>query len=100
MESVIRVIPRQDFNLELTFATGETRLFDMRPYLDKGVFQRLKDPALFQQAYVAFDTVCWPGNLDIAPETLYDRSRPLASEGSAAERASVHDPGAPYGNER
>ena len=28
----------------------------------------------FGQAYVAFDTVCWPGNLDIAPETLYDRS--------------------------
>jgi hypothetical protein len=31
---------------------------------------------MFKQAYVAYDTVCWPGNLDIAPETLYDRSRP------------------------
>ncbi|MFH1076151.1 MAG: DUF2442 domain-containing protein [Pseudomonadota bacterium] len=29
------------------------------------------------QAYVALDTVCWPGDLDIAPETLYDRSVPL-----------------------
>jgi len=28
----------------LKFNTGETRLFDARPYLDKGVFQRLKDP--------------------------------------------------------
>lgn len=66
---------RDDFHLELKFSTGEAGLFDMRPYLDKGVFRRLQDLALFKQAYVAFDTVCWPGNLDIAPETLYDRSR-------------------------
>lgn len=77
MESVIRVCAQDNFHLELNFSTGETRLFDARPYLEKGVFQRLKDPALFKQAYVAFDTVCWPGNLDIAPETLYDRSKPV-----------------------
>jgi hypothetical protein len=76
MESVIQVRPRDDFRLEVTFDTGETRLFDARPYLEKGVFRRLQNPALFTQAYVAFDTVCWPGNLDIAPETLYDRSTP------------------------
>jgi hypothetical protein len=76
MESVIAVLPHDDFSLELKFNTGETRLFDARPYLEKGVFQRLRNPALFKQAYVAFDTVCWPGNLDIAPETLYDKSQP------------------------
>jgi hypothetical protein len=76
MESVIQVRPRDDFRLELTFNTGETRLFDARPYLEKGVFRRLLNPALFKQAYVAFDTECWPGNLDIAPETLFDRSTP------------------------
>lgn len=76
MESIICVRAQDNFHLELKFNTGETRLFDARPYLEKGVFQRLKDPTLFKQAYVAFDTVCWPGNLDIAPETLYDRSKP------------------------
>ena len=74
MESVVSVHPDQEFHLRLRFNTGETRLFDARPYLDKGAFQRLRDKHLFNQAYVAFDTVCWPGNLDIAPETLYDRS--------------------------
>lgn len=75
METVIQLNAREDYTLELTFDTGEMRFFDARPYLDKGVFARLKDPVLFKQAYVAFGTVCWPGHLDISPETLYDRSR-------------------------
>lgn len=77
MESVVKVIPKDDYKMLITFSTGETKLFDARPYLEKGVFIRLKDPELFKQAYVAFDTVCWPGDLDIAPETLYDRSQVL-----------------------
>ena len=74
MESVIAVHAKDSYKLELTFNTGELRLFDATPYLEKGVFQKLKDQTLFKQAYVAFDTVCWPGNFDISPETLYDKS--------------------------
>ncbi len=79
MELVRSVRVHDDYELEIEFSNGEVRLFDAKPYLEKGVFQTLKDPARFRQAYVAFDTVCWPGNLDIAPETLYDRSRPQGS---------------------
>ncbi|TSA21564.1 MAG: DUF2442 domain-containing protein [Betaproteobacteria bacterium] len=77
MESVTHVIPREDFSLDLWFNTGDHRVFDARPYLTQGVFTRLQDISLFKQAFVALDTVCWPGNLDIAPETLYDRSVPI-----------------------
>ncbi|MDF1553496.1 MAG: DUF2442 domain-containing protein [Deferrisomatales bacterium] len=75
MQCVTKVVPKEDYHLLVTFSTGETKMFDARPYLEKGVFTRLKDKQLFNQAYVAYDTICWPGNLDIAPETLYDRSR-------------------------
>lgn len=77
MESVIKVLPRDDYHLELWFDTNEHRLFDARPYLTKGVFTRLRDIDLFKQAFVALDTVCWPGSLDIAPDTLYDCSSPI-----------------------
>ncbi|MEI7817737.1 MAG: DUF2442 domain-containing protein [Desulfuromonadales bacterium] len=77
MERVINAIPKNNFSLEIEFNTGEKRLFDARPYLTRGVFQILQDERLFMQAYVALDTVCWPGDLDIAPETLYDRSIPI-----------------------
>ena len=77
MESVISVTPKDNHLLELKFNTGEMRLFDATPYLEKGVFKKLKNKTLFNQAYVAFDTVCWPGNLDISPDTLYLKSHAI-----------------------
>ena len=79
MEKVTRVNATDDYLLELTFSTGEQRVFDAKPYLTKGVFGALQDTTKFRQAYIAFDTVCWPGNLDISPTTLYVRSRALAT---------------------
>ena len=78
MESVIRVNAKENYCLEIWFDTGEHRLFDVKPYLGRGVFTRLQDVHLFERAFVAMDTVCWPGDLDIAPETLYDRSVPIS----------------------
>ncbi|MBU1367263.1 MAG: DUF2442 domain-containing protein, partial [Candidatus Omnitrophica bacterium] len=46
--------------------------FDMTPYLDKKPFIKLKVSELFIKATVAYGTVVWPGNIDIAPETLWD----------------------------
>jgi hypothetical protein len=48
----------------------------MAPYMDKRPFASLKGSPLFTMARVDYGTVVWPGNIDIAPETLYDRSRP------------------------
>jgi hypothetical protein len=79
MESVIAVRAKENYKLELEFNSGEIRLFDATPYLEKGVFKKLKNKTLFNQAYVAFDTVCWPGNLDISPNTLYDKSVSLVT---------------------
>lgn len=61
----------------LWFDTGDHRWFDVRPYLEAGDFRRLKDEALFRQVQAALDTVCWPGGLDMAPDTLFDRSLPV-----------------------
>ncbi|MBP6733411.1 MAG: DUF2442 domain-containing protein [Chromatiaceae bacterium] len=72
--AAVRVQP--DYRLLLEYENAETRLFDVTPYLDRGVFVRLKEPKLFAQARIAFGTVTWPGELDIAPETLYLRSQP------------------------
>jgi hypothetical protein len=46
---------------------------------DIASFIRLKGKSLFNLAKVDYGTVVWPVNIDIAPETLYDRSIPCES---------------------
>jgi hypothetical protein len=75
---IVKVEARPDHTLWLEFENGEQRIFDMKPYLDRKPFQGLARLPLFLQAKVAFGTVVWPGNLDIAPETLMLRSVPAA----------------------
>ena len=71
---VIRVEPRQDHTLLLEFENHEIRLFDMTPYLKKKPYITLNHSPLFMCATVDYGTVVWPGNIDIAPETLWDYS--------------------------
>lgn len=79
MTKVVSVTPQDDYTLILTFADGAQRVFDVRPYLDKGIFVELKDINYFRQVRVAFNTVQWPHEQDFAPETLYLESKELVS---------------------
>jgi len=76
MIQVTTVQAAPDYQLVLTFNNGERRRFDMRRYLGYPVFRRLENPAFFALARVDYGTVTWPGDLDIAPETLYENSVP------------------------
>lgn len=71
---VVKVRTEANHMLILEFENGEKRQFDMLPYLAKKPFDRLKDSPLFSKAFIAHGTVVWPGNIDIAPDTLYSRS--------------------------
>jgi hypothetical protein len=74
---VIAVTPLADFQLALEFQNGERRRFDMRPLLTVKPWSRIASPALFERVRVEYGTAVWPGEIDIAPETLYDDSVPL-----------------------
>ena len=74
---VVKVEARPDYTLCLEFENGEKRIFDMTPFMDKKPFVQLKGSPLFTRATIDYGTVVWPGNIDIAPETLYDRSVPV-----------------------
>ena len=77
---VTRVSATDDYQLALEFENGECRVFNMRPYLAKPPFGPLNEVAVFELARVENGTVTWPGDLDIAPETLCDKSAPAPRE--------------------
>ncbi|MCK9640469.1 MAG: DUF2442 domain-containing protein [Prolixibacteraceae bacterium] len=72
--AVKTVKPINNYNLILTFDNGEKRQFDMKPYLDRGIFQELKDISKFNTVRVSFDTIEWDNEADLDPEILYKNS--------------------------
>ena len=78
MLDIIEAKHLEDFKFELVFENGEKGVVDLRAYASRGgVFARFADPAYVKQVYVNKDlgTLCWPDNVDIAPETLYSLSK-------------------------
>ncbi|MDR3047367.1 MAG: DUF2442 domain-containing protein [Bacteroidales bacterium] len=72
--SVSKVQPLNDYKLELTFENNETKIFDVKPYLDTGLFKTLKDENFFKRVKVSYDTIEWPNGIDLDPEILYEKS--------------------------
>lgn len=71
---VLNVKYMDEYKLKVKFSDGNTKLIDLKEYLEKNkntVFEPLLDKTLFKEAYVDF-TVCWPNEIDIAPEVLYE----------------------------
>ena len=75
--SVCEVTPNRDFSLNIVLDTGENRLLDMKPYLDFGVFKKLRDYEKFKHARVAFDTIEWDEGVDLDPEFVYEKREPV-----------------------
>ena len=73
---VVSVEVKQEYILKLVFKNKEVRLFDVRPFLDKGVFTELKDLNYFKQVKVAFGAIEWPHEQDFSKDTLYLLSAP------------------------
>ena len=55
--SVKEVKPLDGYKLLLTFENGEERIFDMKPYLEKGIFKELKDKSLFNSVKISYDSI-------------------------------------------
>ena len=71
MKKVISAKANDDYSLTLEFNDGLRKRFDVKPYLDKGIFRELKNLDYFRNIKIVFGTVQWQNEQDFAPETLY-----------------------------
>ena len=73
--SVKEVIPGDDHTLSVVFDNGERGILDMKPMLNFGVFQKIKDYEAFKRVRISFDTIEWECGIDLDPEYVYERCK-------------------------
>ena len=74
------VKPLNDYRIQLTFENDEIKIFDVSPFLDKGVFSQLKDESVFNSVKPFLGAIQWNNGLDLGPDTLYLDSVPLTKQ--------------------
>ncbi len=79
------VRPLKDFKLWVRFSNEESGVFDCKPLLEKPCYA-LKNPDIFRGVYLDYGVPVWnDGEIDIAPEYLYEHS--AADEGKITAEA-------------
>jgi hypothetical protein len=71
---VTSVKPAENFRLWVEFQDGTAGVVDMNSLVhgaDAGVFAGLSDPVQFAEAFVEYGVVTWPGEVDLAPDAMY-----------------------------
>ena len=69
-----------DHLLWIRFSTGEAKIFDFKPLLDAPAFAPLTDEDVFRGVYIDYVLPVWlDGEIDIAPEYLYEHAIPQGS---------------------
>jgi len=70
--TVVNVRPVEHLRLEVQFSDGlrgEVRFQENHLF---GVFEALKNPDYFSKVTCADGFVAWPGDIDLAPDAMYD----------------------------
>lgn len=73
-KAVKEVKALENYLLYLKFDNNEEKVFDVKPYLEIGIFKELKDIKKFNSVRVSFDSIEWINHADFDPEMLYEKS--------------------------
>lgn len=69
---VTSVEPQGPNRLLVRFADGLAGEVEFRDSFFRGVFEAIRDPAMFAQVHCRHGFVEWPGDLDIAPDAMHE----------------------------
>lgn len=69
------ILPLENYHMKVQFKDGLEGVLDLSELImgkDAGVFSALRNPNHFYQAYLNHGAVTWPGELDLAPDAMYE----------------------------
>jgi hypothetical protein len=87
---VVFVKPLPEYRIYVEIRDGRKGVFDLSPYLDRGVFRELRDVGYFRRVGIVLGAVTWPHEQDIAPETLLAGLLPVNAD-NVSDKASQTD---------
>jgi len=71
LHSVVSAEPLDGYDVLVSFENGVRGVFNCE-YLTKDKYwSKLKSPAFFRQVRAECGTLCWPGDIDVAPESVW-----------------------------
>ena len=59
-----------EYKIKVALSNGKRGIFDVKPYLDKGIFTELKDYNYFRNARIEYGTITWQNGQDFSPNTI------------------------------
>ena len=78
---VVEVKPEPDYCLYIRFADGTSGRVRLTPSQLTGVLAPLREPAFFERVFIDHGAVAWPGEIDLAPDAMYEQ---VVKQGSPA----------------
>jgi len=69
---VVEVRAEPDYTLFVRFADGVSGRVRISPDRLTGVLAPLRDRRFFEQVFIDNGAVAWPGEIDLAPDAMYE----------------------------
>ena len=74
LNRVTKISYQGNYSYFIEFDNGISGVIDFVGIWEKGpVFRCLKDQNIFKSAEISGGTICWNNEIDLAPESLYDK---------------------------
>ena len=71
--NVVEVKPEPHYCLFVRFEDGLAGRVQLRPEELTGALAPLRDERFFEQVFIDYGAVAWPGEVDLAPDAMYSQ---------------------------
>jgi Protein of unknown function (DUF2442) len=68
---IVEITPQTGYSLLVRFKDGLEGIVRLQQDQFTGVLEPLRDESFFKQAFINHGAVAWPGEIDLAPDTMY-----------------------------
>ena len=72
LHSVIEAEPLDGMQVRVVFDNGVSGIFDCSYLVKYPYWAKLSSPAFFRQVKAECGTLCWPEDIDVPPESIWE----------------------------